>query len=134
LEDRTFRASILDGNEKIDHVISRTKKSAKDSLKDVQKGFDATNTLEKYLAKLQTTWHRASPEHEAVLVAMLGNAEGWRRAFLELHLEGNKLAGSLKKLGEVVAEMQRRAAAVSRNIIVSTRGGDNNHTRRSNTG
>lgn len=120
LEDRAFRASILDGNEKIDHVISRTKRSAKDALKDVQKGFDATNTLEKYLAKLQNSWQRESPEHEAVLVAMLGNAEGWRRAFLELHLEGNKLAGSLKKLGEVVAEMQRRAAAVSRNIMVSS--------------
>ncbi|KEF60280.1 uncharacterized protein A1O9_05130 [Exophiala aquamarina CBS 119918] len=117
LEDRAFRASILDGNEKIDHVISRTKRAAKDALKDVQKGFDATNTLEKYLAKLQNSWQRESPEHEAVLVAMLGNAEGWRRAFLELHLEGNKLAGSLKKLGEVVAEMQRRAAAVSRNIV-----------------
>lgn len=119
LEDRSFRASILDGNEKIEHVISRTKRAAKDALKDVQKGFDATNTLEKYLTKLNSSWQRTSPEHEAVLVAMLGNVEGWRRAFLELHLEGNKLAGLLKKLTEVVAEMERRAATVSRNIIVS---------------
>jgi hypothetical protein len=120
LEDRAFRASILEGNEKIDHVISRTKRSAKDALKDVQKGFDATNVLEKYLSKLNSTWKRRSSEHEAVLVAMLGNAEGWRRAFLELHLQGNKLAGSLKKLSEVVAEMQDRAAAASRNIVVSS--------------
>ncbi|KAL6245351.1 hypothetical protein RBB50_007349 [Rhinocladiella similis] len=117
LEDRAFRASILDGNEKIDHVISRTKKAAKDALKDVQKGFDATNVLEKYLTKLNSTWKRDSSEHEAVLVAMLGNAEGWRRAFLELHLQGNKLTGSLKKLAEVVAEMERRAAIVSRNLV-----------------
>ncbi|KAI1623655.1 hypothetical protein EDD37DRAFT_650750 [Exophiala viscosa] len=117
LEDRAFRASILEGNEKIDHVISRTKRSAKDALNDVQKGFDATNVLEKYLSKLNSTWKRRSSEHEAVLVAMLGNVEGWRRAFLELHLQGNKLAGSLKKLSEVVAEMQDRAAAVSRNIV-----------------
>ncbi|KAJ9607254.1 hypothetical protein H2200_008327 [Cladophialophora chaetospira] len=117
LEDRNFRASILDGNEKIDHVIGRTKKAAKDALKDVQKGFDATNVMEKYLTKLSSTWKRESPEHEAVLVAMLGNVEGWRRAFLELHLQGNKLAGSLKKLAEVVAEMQYRAAAVSRSLV-----------------
>ncbi|KIW24409.1 uncharacterized protein PV07_10126 [Cladophialophora immunda] len=117
LEDRAFRASILDGNEKIDHVIGRTKKAAKDALKDVQKGFDATNVMEKYLSKLNSTWKRGSPEHEAVLVAMLGNVEGWRRAFLELHLQGNKLAGSLKKLAEVVSEMQQRAAAVSRNLV-----------------
>ncbi|EXJ95500.1 hypothetical protein A1O1_00622 [Capronia coronata CBS 617.96] len=120
LEDRAFRASILEGNEKIDHVISRTKKAAKDALKDVQKGFDATNVLEKYLTKLNTTWRRESPEHEAVLVAMLGNAEGWRRAFLELHLQGNKLAGSLSKLAEIVAEMEQRAATVSRNILAKT--------------
>lgn len=119
LEDRSFRASILDGNEKIDHVIHRTKRAAKDALKDVQKGFDATNVLEKYLSKLSTTWQRNSPEHEAVLVAMLGNVDGWRRAFLELHLQGNKLSGSLKKLAEVVTEMQVRAAAVSRNMVVS---------------
>jgi hypothetical protein len=118
LEDRAFRASILEGNEKIDHVISRTKRAAKDALKDVQKGFDATNVMDKYLSKLSSTWKRSSPEHEAVLVAMLGNVEGWRRAFLELHLQGNKLAGSLKKLAEVVSEMQHRAAAVSRNLVV----------------
>ncbi|EXJ64195.1 hypothetical protein A1O7_00531 [Cladophialophora yegresii CBS 114405] len=117
LEDRAFRASILEGNEKIDHVISRTKKAAKDALKDVQKGFDATNVMDKYLSDLTSTWKRNSPEHEAVLVAMLGNVEGWRRAFLELHLQGNKLAGSLKKLAEVVSEMQLRAAAVSRNLV-----------------
>ncbi|EXJ89554.1 hypothetical protein A1O3_02621 [Capronia epimyces CBS 606.96] len=120
LEDRSFRASILDGNEKIDHVISRTKRAAKDALKDVQKGFDATNVLEKYLTKLDSTWKRESPEHEAVLVAMLGNVEGWRRAFLELHLQGNKLAGSLIKLAEIVSEMERRAAAVSRNIVAKS--------------
>lgn len=118
LEDRAFRASILEGNEKIDHVIGRTKRASKDALKDVQKGFDATNVMEKYLTGLTTTWKRVSPEHEAVLVAMLGNVEGWRRAFLELHLQGNKLAGSLKKLAEVVAEMQHRAAVVSRNMAV----------------
>ena len=36
---------------------------------------------------------------------------------MELHLQGNKVAGTLKKLIEVVAEMQRRAAAVSRSIV-----------------
>ena len=40
LEDRAFRSSILEGNEKIDHVIGRTKKASRDALKDVQKGFD----------------------------------------------------------------------------------------------
>ena len=49
---------------------------------------------------------------------MVGNVEGWRRAFMELHLQGNKLAGTLKKLTEVVGEMEHRAAVASRNIVV----------------
>ena len=118
LGDRAFRASILEGNEKIEHIVRRTKRALKDALKDVQKGFDASNVLDKYLSGLTSRWERQSPEHEAVLVAMLGNVEGWRRAFMELHLQGNKLAGTLKKLTEVVGEMERRAAAVSRDIVV----------------
>lgn len=119
LEDRSFRASILEGNQKIEHIVSRTKRAMKDSLKDVQKGFDATNVLDKYLISLNKTWARETAEHEAVLVAMLGNVEGWRKAFLELHTEGNKLAGSLKKLTELVSEMERRAAVISRRQLVS---------------
>ena len=107
LEDPSFRGSILDGNEKIEHIVHRTKRFLKDSLKDVQKGFDATNVLEKYLQGLTKSWQRQTPEHEAVFVAMLGNVEGWRKAFMELHLQGNKLAGTLKKLTEVVSEMAR---------------------------
>jgi hypothetical protein len=118
LEDRAFRASILEGNEKIEHIVRRTKRALKDALKDVQKGFDATNVIDRYLSSLSASWERDSPEHEAVLVAMLGNVEGWRRAFMELHLQGNKLAGTLKKLMEVVGEMERRAAAVSRDVAV----------------
>jgi hypothetical protein len=118
LEDPGFRGSILNGNEKIEHIVSRTKRFLKDSLKDVQKGFDATNVLEKYLQSLAASWHRATAEHEAVFVAMLGNTEGWRKAFMELHLQGNKLAGTLKKLTEVVNEMARRANVVSQNLVV----------------
>jgi hypothetical protein len=122
LEDRTFRASILDGNEKIEHIVSRTKKALKDSMKDVQKGFDATNVLDTYLSGLSRTWQRDSPEHEAVYVAMLGNVEGWKRAFMDLHLQGNKVGGTLKKLMEIVSEMEKRAAAASRHQLVMSQG------------
>lgn len=117
LEDRGFRASILEGNEKIEHIVARTKKALKDSMKDVQKGFDAANVLDTYINGLTRTWQRESPEHEAVYVAMVGNVEGWKRAFMDLHLQGNKVGGTLKKLMEIVAEMERRAAAVSRSQI-----------------
>ncbi|ETN39118.1 uncharacterized protein HMPREF1541_05340 [Cyphellophora europaea CBS 101466] len=120
LEDRNFRASILEGNEKIEHIVSRTKKALKDSMKDVQKGFDAANVLDTYINGLSRTWHRDSPEHEAVHVAMVGNVEGWKGAFMDLHLQGNKVAGVLKKLTEIVNEMEKRAAAVSRSQLVKS--------------
>lgn len=117
LEDRNFRLSIVEGNEKIEHIVERTTQAMKDSLKDVQKGFDSTSTLETYLQGLTSTWQRSSVEHEAVFVAMIGNVEGWRKAFLALHVQGNKLGGSLKKLTDIINEMQARAGEVSRRLL-----------------
>ncbi|RMZ82299.1 hypothetical protein DV738_g1709, partial [Chaetothyriales sp. CBS 135597] len=113
LRDSGFRESILEGNRKIEHIVSRTKRFLKDSLKDVRKGFDATSVLERYVHGLTTAWQRQTPEHEAVFVAMIGNVEGWRKAFMDLHLQGNRLAGTMKKLTEVVREMTRRANSVT---------------------
>jgi hypothetical protein len=119
LEDRTFRSSIVEGNEKIEHIVERTSEAMKDALKDVQKGIDATSALGKYLTGLKSTWNNRSPELEAVYVAMLGNVEGWTRAFMDLHLQGNRLAVSLVQLAGIIAEMQRRAGVASRKILVS---------------
>ncbi|KAK5083500.1 hypothetical protein LTS08_003693 [Lithohypha guttulata] len=117
LEDRNFRLSIVEGNEKIEHIVERTTQAMKDSLKDVQKGFDSTSCLELYLQSLCSTWRRSTVEHEAVFVAMLGNVEGWRKAFLALHVQGNKLGGSLKRLTDIINEMQARAGEVSRRLL-----------------
>jgi len=122
LEDRSFRLSIVEGNEKIEHVVDRTSQAMKDSLKDVQKGFDSTSCLEGYLQALEQTWIRQSAEHEAVFVAMLGNVEGWRKAFMSLHVQGSKLGGSLKKLRDIINEMQKRAGEVSRRLLHQARG------------
>ena len=119
LEDRTFRASIVDGNEKIEHIVERTSKSIRDALKDVQKGLDATRALGRYLEDLEPQWDRTTAEHEAVFVAMLGNVEGWGRAFLDLHLQGNRLKVILVELSETVSEMMRRAGVISRKSVVS---------------
>jgi hypothetical protein len=121
LEDRTFRMSIVDGNEKIEHIVDRTSEAMKDSLKDVKKGLEATKVLDKYLSDLERKWIRSTAEHEAVLMAMLGNVEGWNRALRDLYLQGNKLGKSLVQLSEIVAEMQRRAGVVSRRTLVGAR-------------
>lgn len=119
LDDRAFRTSIVEGNEKIEHIVERTSEAMKDALKDVQKGIDATGALGKYLTELKSTWTDRTAELEAVYVAMVGNVEGWTSAFMELHTQGNRLAVSLVQLAGIVAEMQRRAGVASRKVLVS---------------
>lgn len=119
LEDRTFRLSIVEGNEKIEHIVERTSEAMKDALKDVQKGLQATNALAQYLDKVKNSWTTRTPGHDAVFVAMVGNVEGWHRAFSDLQAQGNKLGGSLVQLAGIVSEMQRRAGVASRKTLVS---------------
>ena len=119
LEDGTFRTSIVEGNQKIEHIVERTSDAMKDAMKDVHKGLDSTNTLGKYLAELNETWNSKDPEHDAVFAAMLGNVEGWNRAFTDLRTQGNALAVSVVQLARTVGEMQRRAGLASRKALVS---------------
>ncbi len=119
LNDRSFRIAIVEGNEKIEHIIDRTAAAMTDALKDVQKGLDATRELAKYLTKVDKRWDDRTEEHDSVFSAMIGNTEGWTRAFISLQSKGNTLRKSLLQLGGIVAEMQRRAGAASRKNLAS---------------
>ena len=118
LQDKTFRASIVEGNEVIEHIVERTAEALKDSIKDVQKGIDATGALGKYMNELKHTWTDRSVELDAVYVAMLGNIEGWTGAFNELDARGSRLGTTLVELSELVALMQRKAGIASRQSLV----------------
>ncbi|CAO1597118.1 hypothetical protein XANCAGTX0491_000942 [Xanthoria calcicola] len=121
LNDRNFRIAIVEGNEKIEHIIDRTAAAMNDSLKDVQKGLDATRELAKYLTRVDKQWDERTEEHDSVYLAMIGNTEGWTRAFLTLQSKGNALRRALVQLGGIVAEMQRRAGAASRKNLIPVR-------------
>ena len=121
LNDRAFRMAIVNGNEKIEHIVDRTNAAMKDALKDVQKGLDATRELARYLTRLERTWTNRSEEHESVYLAMIGNTEGWSRAFMTLQQKGSKLGSALIQLGGIIAEIQRRAGIASRKNLVSQR-------------
>ena len=118
LNDRSFRIAIVEGNEKIEHIIDRTAVAMTDALKDVQKGLDATRELAKYLTRVDKRWDDRTEEHDSVYLAMIGNTEGWTRAFLTLQTKGNTLRKALFRLGGIVAEMQKRAGAASRKNLV----------------
>ena len=118
LNDRSFRVAIVEGNEKIEHIIDRTAAAMTDALKDVQKGLDATRELAKYLTRVDKNWDDRTEEHDSVYLAMIGNTEGWTRAFLTLQSKGSHLRKGLVQLGGIVAEMQRKAGAASRRNLV----------------
>lgn len=116
LEDRNFRLQIVNGNERIEHVIQRTAKAMKDALRDVQQGLDACKEFTIYLAEEQedSAWLQNKPDMEEVFVAMKGNVEGWYKAYVSLQTKGNHLGVALVQLGSIVAEMDRRASDISR--------------------
>lgn len=120
LEDRQFRQQIVNGNERIEHVITRTAAAMKDALKDVQQGLEACREFTIYLAEEQKdpTWRIDQPEMEKVYEAMKGNVEGWHKAHVSLQTKGNHLGVALVQLGSIVAEMDRRAGEVSRKTRV----------------
>ena len=122
LEDRNFRLQIVNGNERIEHVITRTAKAMNDALKDVQQGLDACKEFTIYLAEEQedAIWKEERPEMHKVFDAMKGNVEGWYKAYVSLQTKGNHLGVALVQLGSIVAEMDRRAGEVSRKTRVSS--------------
>lgn len=121
LEDRQFRLQIVSGNEKIEHVITRTATAMKSALQDVQQGLEACKEFTFYLAEEQEDpiWREERPEMEKVYDAMKGNVEGWYKAYVSLQTKGNQLGVALVQLGSIVAEMDRRAGEISRNTRFS---------------
>ncbi|KAK2625477.1 hypothetical protein QTJ16_004789 [Diplocarpon rosae] len=122
LEDRSFRLQIVNGNERIEHVITRTAKAMNDALKDVQQGLDACREFTVYLAREQedSKWLKDRPDMQKVSTAMKGNVDGWYNACLSLQTKGNHLGVALVQLGSIVAEMDRRAGEISRKTIFNT--------------
>ncbi|KAI1500283.1 hypothetical protein F5X99DRAFT_252480 [Biscogniauxia marginata] len=115
LEDRNFRLQIVNGNEKIEHIISRTTMALEATFKDVDEGLKATKEFAVYLGDQQErAWRQQRPELTDIFDAMKGNAQGWYTAFMDLQENASKLDTLLTRLGQIVAEMDQRAGEVSR--------------------
>jgi len=118
LDDRQFRNQIIDGNEKIEHIVGRTAQLMNDLLTDVHKGIETTTEMAKYLDKVAGEW----PEDEGSLTifnTMQANAEGWIDCFQNLQMQGNSLGVALVQLGSILNEMTKRAGVASRRSVVS---------------
>jgi hypothetical protein len=119
LEDRNFRAEIVEGNEMIEHVLARTTVFLKQYEEDVQEGLQATKEFAVYLAEQSNNSWRVDAEQAAeIYAAMKGNTDGWFNAFRELQTRGKALNALVTRLTAMVASMEKKAGEVSRRTWV----------------
>ncbi|KAH6845320.1 hypothetical protein B0I37DRAFT_181888 [Chaetomium sp. MPI-CAGE-AT-0009] len=122
LEDRNFRMQILDGNQKIEHILARTQVALKQTTHDLAEGLAATREFTIYLAEQQHgSWRRDRPDVIDIFDAMKGNTDGWFNAFMDLQAKGSSLNALIVRLTDIVSEMERRAGEVSRRTRFSVK-------------
>lgn len=115
LEDRNFRVEILEGNEKIEHILSRTNLALKQWDDDVEAGLRCSAAFTKWLrAQEDASWKTDRPEVMDIFDAMNGNAEGWQNAFDEMNTRAQEMNNLIIKLMTIVAEMEKKAGEISR--------------------
>ncbi|KAK4128632.1 hypothetical protein N657DRAFT_652262 [Parathielavia appendiculata] len=115
LEDRNFRMQILEGNQKIEHILARTQIALKQTTQDLSEGLAATREFTIYLAEQQHgSWRRERPDVTDIFDAMRGNTDGWFNAFMDLQVKGSALNALIVRLTDIISEMERRAGEVSR--------------------
>lgn len=114
LDEKKFRTDLLDGNEKIEKIVSRTAKAMKTALSDVECGIKSTQELSHYLTEIEGQWPATKSDVVEVFAAMRGNEAGWIKYLQDLQAKGKNLGYNLKVLDSVVGEISRHAAAASR--------------------
>ncbi|KAF5020918.1 hypothetical protein F66182_7070 [Fusarium sp. NRRL 66182] len=115
LEDRAFRAKILAGNEKIDHILARTNAAMKQWDDDIDAGLRSSEAFMEWLNEHKDIkWPDSEPDLQSIYLAMKGNADGWLNTFDDLNNQAQDLNGLVIKLMTIVAEMEKTAGEVSR--------------------
>ena len=123
LEERSFRAEIVEGNEVIEHVVARTTVALKQYEVDVEEGMRSTQDFAMYLREQkEDRWRDDRREVSEIYSAMKCNTDGWFNAFRDLQGRGKNLDGLLTKLNAIVAMMDKKAGEVSRRTWVSANG------------
>lgn len=120
LENRKFRLQIVEGNVKIEHILSRTSTAHSQTLRDVSEGLFGVKQFSQYLKDNEKgSWRQTRPDVVNVFDAMKGNTEGWQNAFMDLDSSSTLLSGLLVQLSSLVGDIDKKAGEVSRRTRVS---------------
>lgn len=120
LENRNFRLQIVEGNVKIERILSRTSTAHTQTIRDIAEGIWAIKQFSEYLTDNENkSWRQNRPDVVEVFDAMKGNTEGWQNAFTALESNSTHLSGLLVQLSSLVVDIDKKAGEVSRRTRVS---------------
>lgn len=121
LENRRFRLQIVEGNVKIEHILSRTSTAHSQTIRDINEGLRAAKQFSQFLIDNEKgQWRHERPDVVDVFDAMKGNTEGWYNAFTVLESQSTLLSGLCVRLSTMIVEIDKRAGEVSRRTRVSS--------------
>lgn len=120
LEDHKFRTEILQGNEKIEHILARTNVSMKQWDDDIEAGLHTSNIFINWLNEnAEGTWRSGLPDVNDIFDAMSGNAEGWLIAFEKISDSAQDINSLIIRLMNIISEMEKKAGEASRRTWAS---------------
>ncbi|KAF2501418.1 hypothetical protein BU16DRAFT_555904 [Lophium mytilinum] len=126
LEDRQYRAQLLDGNITIERTIQRMSQLMNDYLVDLQTLKDANNELDTYLENIGEEWTDENDDVARIYSAMCGNALGWSQYVQSLISKTEKLGLVLVRVGSYCNEIEKRCGAASRRSLIASRSSSRN--------
>jgi hypothetical protein len=118
LDDRNYRAQLLDGNITIERTIGRMSAMLNDYLIDMSTFRDANMDLDMYLHNIGDAWADANDDVGRIYSAMRGNTGGWAQFLQSLVAKAEKLGVVLVQVSSYCNEIEKRCGAASRRSLV----------------
>jgi hypothetical protein len=119
LEDRAYRAQLLDGNVTIERTITRMSQMLNDYLTDMSIFREANHGLDLYLLDIGVEWTYHNEDVGRIYSAMCGNTGGWAQFLQSLMAKAERLGVVLVQVSSYCNEIEKRCGAASRRSLVS---------------
>ncbi|KAF2731076.1 hypothetical protein EJ04DRAFT_499353 [Polyplosphaeria fusca] len=134
LEDRLYRAQLLDGNITIERTINRMSGLLNDYLVDMSTFRDANEELNAYLQHIGTAWVDENDDVGLIYSAMCGNTAGWSQFLQSLVSKAERLGVVLVQVSSYCNEIEKRCGAASRRSLIASRSSSRNSANSRDTG
>ncbi|KAF2122123.1 hypothetical protein BDV96DRAFT_537196 [Lophiotrema nucula] len=130
LDDRMYRAQLLDGNIVIERTINRMSTLLNDYLIDMSTFRDGNHDLNLYLRSITGTWVDDNDDVGKIFGAMCGNTSGWAQFIQSLVTKAERLGVVLVQVSSYCNEIEKRCGAASRRSLIASRSSSRNSSSR----